>query len=152
MGSAPPCPPSRRLARLARQLAPAPEPSSSPEQFPLPIRATEAQLRAYLAKVLPTAADCEAWIGSGTEEDRAGDSSSRPDRDVGYIGADGILADGAPLGFRGGGAVEGGPQGRQSLTFSSYGEYGERALVNYADRPCRINTYGDSFTACGQTR
>ena len=98
MEPAPSCPPSRRLARLARQLAPAPEPSSSPEQFPLPIRATEAQLRAYLAKVLPTAADCEAWIGSGTEEDRAGDSSSRPDRDVGYIGADGILAEVLPDG------------------------------------------------------
>ena len=39
-----------------------------------------------------------------------------------------------------------------SNSFYSYGEYGERALVNYADRPCRINTYGDSFTACGQTR
>ena len=50
------------------------------------------------------------------------------------------------------GRTSDGPQGRQSLTFSSYGEYGERALVNYADRPCRINTYGDSFTACGQTR
>ena len=46
----------------------------------------------------------------------------------------------------------GGPPGVASNSFYSYGEYGERALVNYADRPCRINTYGDSFTACGQTR
>jgi hypothetical protein len=45
--------------------------------------------------------------------------------------------------------VRGGPPGRASLSFYSYGEYGERSLVNYAGQPCRINTYGDSFTACG---
>ena len=27
---------------------------------------------------------------------------------------------------------------------------GERTLGNYADQPCRINTYGDSFTQCHQ--
>jgi hypothetical protein len=27
---------------------------------------------------------------------------------------------------------------------------GERRRVNYPDRPCRINTYGDSFTQCAQ--
>ena len=27
---------------------------------------------------------------------------------------------------------------------------GHRRVVNYADRPCRINTYGDSFTQCAQ--
>ena len=27
---------------------------------------------------------------------------------------------------------------------------GPRLLTNYADRPCRINTYGDSFTQCHQ--
>ncbi|MBD3174936.1 MAG: hypothetical protein GF320_07135 [Armatimonadia bacterium] len=29
-------------------------------------------------------------------------------------------------------------------------EDGHRKLLNYADRPCRINTYGDSFTQCAQ--
>jgi hypothetical protein len=27
---------------------------------------------------------------------------------------------------------------------------GERKLIHFADRPCRINTYGDSFTHCDQ--
>ena len=27
---------------------------------------------------------------------------------------------------------------------------GHRRMVSYADRPCRINTYGDSFTQCAQ--
>jgi len=27
---------------------------------------------------------------------------------------------------------------------------GYRKLINYADRPCRLNTYGDSFTQCAQ--
>ena len=28
---------------------------------------------------------------------------------------------------------------------------GERRMTNFADQPCRINTYGDSFTQCCQT-
>jgi hypothetical protein len=35
-------------------------------------------------------------------------------------------------------------------TISHYGASGERRMINYADRPCRINTYGDSFTQCHQ--
>jgi hypothetical protein len=31
-----------------------------------------------------------------------------------------------------------------------YGTFGERLTINYADRPCRINTYGDSMTQCHQ--
>ncbi len=27
---------------------------------------------------------------------------------------------------------------------------GHRKMINYADRPCRINTYGDSYTQCAQ--
>lgn len=37
-----------------------------------------------------------------------------------------------------------------ALSEYRYGEHGERLLVNYADRPARINTYGDSFTQCHQ--
>ncbi|MHC4123173.1 MAG: SGNH/GDSL hydrolase family protein [Planctomycetota bacterium] len=32
----------------------------------------------------------------------------------------------------------------------TYGSYDERKTIYYADRPCRINTYGDSFTQCAQ--
>jgi len=35
-------------------------------------------------------------------------------------------------------------------TINHYLPTGARRMVNYADRPCRINTYGDSFTQCHQ--
>lgn len=37
-----------------------------------------------------------------------------------------------------------------SYAFSSYGPHGERKMINWACKPCRINTYGDSFTNCSQ--
>jgi hypothetical protein len=37
-----------------------------------------------------------------------------------------------------------------SLSVYTYSQTGERVTINYADRPCRINTYGDSFTQCHQ--
>lgn len=37
-----------------------------------------------------------------------------------------------------------------SYTIGNYMPSGERKMVNYADRPCRINTYGNSFTQCHQ--
>jgi hypothetical protein len=36
-----------------------------------------------------------------------------------------------------------------SFTISSY-PHGARRMINYPDAPCRINTYGDSFTQCHQ--
>jgi hypothetical protein len=52
------------------------------------------------------------------------------DPELGYLLQDGVLLDG----------VDG------SRTVLSFGKAGERTMVNYAGRPCRINTYGDSFT------
>jgi len=37
-----------------------------------------------------------------------------------------------------------------SRTIAHYASSGERRMVNYADQPCRLNTYGDSFTQCHQ--
>ena len=38
-----------------------------------------------------------------------------------------------------------------SISVYTYtGEDGERIMMHYADRPCRINTYGNSFTQCHQ--
>ena len=37
-----------------------------------------------------------------------------------------------------------------SFTIGSYEKDGQRRMVNYADRPCRINAYGNSFTMCHQ--
>jgi len=38
-----------------------------------------------------------------------------------------------------------------ALSVYTYEEHGgHRKMINYADAPCRINTYGDSFTQCAQ--
>ncbi|MHB1463030.1 MAG: hypothetical protein ACYC1M_17190 [Armatimonadota bacterium] len=56
------------------------------------------------------------------------------DTELGYTLRDSVVRDGMD----------------QCLTFGSYGSYGERQMVHYGDQPCRINTYGDSFTMCHQ--
>ena len=37
-----------------------------------------------------------------------------------------------------------------SLTFENFEPAGQRKMINYAKKPCRINSYGDSFTECHQ--
>ena len=37
-----------------------------------------------------------------------------------------------------------------SYTLTHCGPGGERIMLNFADRACRVNTYGDSFTECHQ--
>jgi hypothetical protein len=54
------------------------------------------------------------------------------DPELGYTLRDNILKDGMD----------------NSRTITSYEKSGERRKINYADRPCRINTYGNSFTQC----
>ena len=40
---------------------------------------------------------------------------------------------------------------RKTLCQYSYHQHGgHRKMINYADQPCRINTYGDSYTQCAQ--
>ena len=56
------------------------------------------------------------------------------DSDLGYIRKNSVLKDGLD----------------ESYTISRYGTFGERLMSNFADRPCRINTYGNSFTQCDQ--
>ena len=56
------------------------------------------------------------------------------DPELGYTLRDNVLKDG----------VDG------SRTLTSYEKTGERKMINYAHLPCRINTYGDSFTQCHQ--
>ncbi|OPZ29165.1 MAG: hypothetical protein BWZ02_01075 [Lentisphaerae bacterium ADurb.BinA184] len=38
----------------------------------------------------------------------------------------------------------------ETLSEYRYETGGQRRMVNYADRPCRLNTYGDSYTQCAQ--
>ena len=56
------------------------------------------------------------------------------DSDLGYIPADMVMADGID----------------ESFTQYTYESPGHRRLVNYRDNPCRINTYGNSYTQCQQ--
>ncbi|MEQ2005299.1 MAG: hypothetical protein ABMA26_00770 [Limisphaerales bacterium] len=56
------------------------------------------------------------------------------DPELGYVPKDCVQRDG----------VDG------SRTVYRYGAAGERLLINYADRSCRVNTYGNSFTQCHQ--
>ena len=59
---------------------------------------------------------------------------ARFDPELGYTLRDNVLKDG----------VDG------SRTLTSYQKTGERTMIHYADQPCRINTYGNSFTQCHQ--
>lgn len=66
--------------------------------------------------------------------DRTSDSWIRYDPEIGYLPADTVMRDG----------IDG------SRTTYSHGRLGERRMIAYSDMPCRINTYGDSFTQCQQ--
>lgn len=58
----------------------------------------------------------------------------RFDPELGYVPDDVVLRDGMD----------------HSYSTYNYAPGGHRRLVNYAERPCRLNTYGDSFTQCQQ--
>ncbi len=59
---------------------------------------------------------------------------ARFDPEMGYVPSDVVLKDG----------IDG------SHSTYTYEPGGQRRMVNYGDRPCRINTYGNSFTQCQQ--
>lgn len=82
-------------------------------------------LRAMLAKAAYTPEQLERYF------DPAAHNWARFDPDLGYLNDNCHLADG----------LDG------ARTISRYGgKNGERRMVNFADMPCRIATYGDSFT------
>lgn len=57
------------------------------------------------------------------------------DPELGYVLKDYIFRDGL----------------RNTLSAYTYEPHGgHRKMINYADRPCRINTYGNSYTQCAQ--
>ncbi len=64
--------------------------------------------------------NCPSWI--------------RFDPELGYVPNDIVMRDGMDF----------------TNTTYTHGTWGERLTVNYADRPCRMNTYGDSFTQSQQ--
>jgi len=56
------------------------------------------------------------------------------DPDLGYVMKSSMMRDGMDGAF----------------TIARYDKKGYRKLINFPDRPCRINTYGNSFTQCHQ--
>ncbi len=92
--------------------------------------------RDYLSTILPSENEIETFL------------AQQPDPDTGFHPNQGFRFDGA-LGwlrcptFRRD-AMDG------SLSFYSYDPDGARHCINSADQPCRIHTYGDSFTHCDQ--
>lgn len=59
---------------------------------------------------------------------------ARYDRELGYLLKSSMKRDGMD----------------NSYTIAHYESTGERRMINFADKPCRINTYGNSFTQCHQ--
>ena len=84
--------------------------------------------REFLSNSIPTRQEVETFL------DARQPNWARFDPELGYTLRDNILKDG----------VDG------CHTITSYQRTGERTTINYAHRPCRINTYGDSFTQCHQ--
>lgn len=56
------------------------------------------------------------------------------DPELGYVPADVVMKDGMDY----------------SKSTYTHEPGGQRRMVNYGDQPCRVNTYGDSFTQCQQ--
>lgn len=85
--------------------------------------------RSYLGEILYTREEVDSWL--------AGEAFpfSKYHSRLGWLLNSGYFRDG----------VDG------SLSRYTYsGEDGERIMSNYSHEPCRINTYGDSFTQCHQ--
>ncbi len=88
----------------------------------------EKNYKQFLSETVYRHKDIDLIVDSGKA------SWIRFDQYHGYLGNDIDLQDGQD----------------QSTSIYSYEPTGERTKVHYADKPCRINTYGDSYTLCQQ--
>ena len=95
----------------------------------------EAEIRAYLKACLPTGEELQRLV-AGT-----GPDGVHPNRGWVYD---------AELGFVHAPSIHDGDGVGGTNTFYDYEEDGARRLINCPDRPCRVHTYGDSFTHCDQ--
>jgi len=85
------------------------------------------KIREFAAKLAYSTEDVDMWV-----QDKV--PFAKYDSELGWLLVDGHWKDG----------VDG------SWSDYHYGKYGERKMINYVDKPCRINTYGNSFTQCHQ--
>ena len=86
------------------------------------------QARDYLESILYTPQEVKDLI-SGT-----GSHGEKYDPDLGWVVADRQMRNGMD----------------NSISTYRYDPSGARHMIHYANKPCRINTYGDSFTHCDQ--
>jgi hypothetical protein len=93
-----------------------------------PASQREADARDYLQRLLLTRDDVEAWLAGKAFP------FSRYDAELGYLHIDRDFQEG----------IDG------AICRYRYDRLDARRTVAYADQPCRINTYGNSFTSCEQ--
>ena len=86
--------------------------------------------REYLSKLVYARQDLDDWFAGKAFQ------FAKYDGELGWLLRDARFLDG----------VDG------STSTYHYGRYDERQMVNYADLPCRINTYGNSYTRCHQDK
>ena len=86
------------------------------------------KVRAFLAAATLEPGDIDRFL------DRTEPNWARFDADLGYVPNDSDVADGYD----------------SATSRYRYGALGERLVINHGGDPCRINTYGDSFTQCHQ--
>ncbi|MHC4404685.1 MAG: hypothetical protein ACYTG0_33960 [Planctomycetota bacterium] len=84
--------------------------------------------RDYLSRILLTRQEIDDWFAGQAFE------FEQYDGELGWVLRNVRLVDG----------IDG------STSTYRYGPLGERLMINHADRPCRVNTYGNSFTQCHQ--
>lgn len=84
--------------------------------------------RAYLSRILYTRKEVDDWFAGRAFP------FARFDAELGWLLRDARFRDG----------VDG------STSTYVYGPFDERQMIRYRERPCRINTYGNSYTQCHQ--
>lgn len=94
-----------------------------------PAGASRSDARAYLATCIYSRREVDDWFAGNLYP------FARFDSELGWLLRDARFADG----------VDG-----ATSTYTYRGPCDERRMIAHADQPCRINTYGDSFTQCHQ--
>ena len=89
---------------------------------------SEKEIREYLAPLVNTREEVDAWLNATKFP------FSRYDAGLGYLHRDRDFKEG----------IHG------AIASYRYDELDARRMFAYADQPCRINTYGNSFTSCEQ--
>ena len=84
--------------------------------------------RTFLDGILYTREEVDAWLSERAFP------FAKYDSELGWLLRDAEFRDGLD----------------DSISRYTYGAHDERITISYRDRPCRINTYGNSFTQCHQ--